>query len=1123
MFRLFRLTSAMALAIAFLPSVVHAQFLGLQSEVHAETDLGTTYRIYAEFATASDECIAVYSVGTAECVANDENDNCIQMGPLILELGVTTAFYQHPAGSNMGSDINPVFFSFFPEMAYDSWLTIGSSSTADEAVANIGMTSDLAEFNAGSGFVMDGLVGGSWYVTPGANPAALAGDDGLVLLGQFTAVDESDGSAGHVSCLFNIQWRNASGVSSNEMAASLNTAGSTTVAGCMDATACNYNSNAVESDASCVYASGCDSCSGEADGSGTVVDGDSDDDGICDGDEVVGCQTPTACNYNASATDAGACLFATGCDECLGSATDGTGTVLDNDADNDGVCDADEITGCQNALACNYNAAATDAGTCTFPTGCETCTGETDGTGTTVANDDDGDGVCNADEVAGCQDSTACNYNAAATDAGEACVYPTGCESCSGATDGSGAVLANDDDGDGVCNADEIAGCQNTLACNYNSAATDAGTCVFATGCDECMGDPSDGTGTVSDLDADDDGVCDADEIIGCQNVLACNYNAAATDAGSCAFALGCNVCQGNTTDGTGTVLDLDADDDGVCDADEVSGCQNPLACNYNAEATDAGEACVLPVGCETCSGATDGTGTTVANDDDGDGVCNADEIVGCQDTSACDYDASATDAGSCTYATGCETCSGETDGTGTTVDNDADDDGVCDADEVADCQDNSACNYNAAATDDGQNCVYASGCDFCSGATDGSGTVVLGDTDGDGICDVDEIPGCQDPVACNYNASATDSDGSCTYEVLGYDCDGNCLFDDDQDGVCDQWETTGCQDATACNYDATATDAGYCVYADAGCDCNGDCLADADGDGVCDEFETAGCTDSAACNYAADATDDNGSCAYAATGYGCDGNCLFDDDQDGVCDQDEVTGCQDATACNYDATATDAGYCVYADAGYDCSGNCLADADGDGVCDAFESAGCADTCACNYDVDATDDDGSCAYPAAYYDCAGVCLNDGDGDGVCDENEIAGCTGPGALNFNPLATDEDGSCLYCEDADNDGACDNETPGCMDASACNYNAAATVSDGSCVYATGCDSCSGATNGTGIVIDGDNDNDGVCDEDEVTGCQVEIACNFNPLATDDDGLCTYSATGFDCDGNCLEDAD
>ena len=28
---------------------------------------------------------------------------------------------------------------------------------------------------------------------------------------------------------------------------------------------------------------------------------------------------------------------------------------VDNDADDDGVCDADEIAGCQDATACNYN------------------------------------------------------------------------------------------------------------------------------------------------------------------------------------------------------------------------------------------------------------------------------------------------------------------------------------------------------------------------------------------------------------------------------------------------------------------------------------------------------------------------------------------------------------------------------------------------------------------------------------------------------------------------------------------------------------------------------------------------------------------------------------------------
>ena len=104
--RLTRLTTVTACAVFFFLSLftssAQAQFLGLQSEVLAETELGTTYRVYAEFASASDECIAVYSVGTSECVENDENNNCIQMGPLLLELGVTTAFFQHPAAGGHG-------------------------------------------------------------------------------------------------------------------------------------------------------------------------------------------------------------------------------------------------------------------------------------------------------------------------------------------------------------------------------------------------------------------------------------------------------------------------------------------------------------------------------------------------------------------------------------------------------------------------------------------------------------------------------------------------------------------------------------------------------------------------------------------------------------------------------------------------------------------------------------------------------------------------------------------------------------------------------------------------------------------------------------------------------------
>ena len=91
-------------------------------------------------------------------------------------------------------------------------------------------------------------------------------------------------------------------------------------------------------------------------------------------------------------------------------------------------------------------------------------------------------------------------------------------------------------------------------------------------------------------------------------------------------------------------------------------------------------------------------------------------------------------------------------------VDNDSDDDGVCDADEVA-LPRLSACNYNAAATDDDSSCVYATGCETCSGETDGTGTIVDNDSDDDGVCDADEVAGCQDASACNYNTAATDDD----------------------------------------------------------------------------------------------------------------------------------------------------------------------------------------------------------------------------------------------------------------------------------------------------------------------------------------------------------------------------
>ena len=53
-------------------------------------------------------------------------------------------------------------------------------------------------------------------------------------------------------------------------------------------------------------------------------------------------------------------------------------------------------------------------------------------------------------------------------------------------------------------------------------------------------------------------------------------------------------------------------------------------------------------------------------------------------------------------------------------------------------------------------------------------------------------------------------------------------------------------------------------------------------------------------------------------------------------------------------------------------------------------------------------------------------------------------------------------------------------------------------------------SGEIDGSGIIVDNDNDDDGVCDIDELEGCTDEIACNYDatPTTDTDNDLCIYS---------------
>jgi hypothetical protein len=188
-------------------------------------------------------------------------------------------------------------------------------------------------------------------------------------------------------------------------------------------------------------------------------------------------------------------------------------------------------------------------------------------------------------------------------------------------------------------------------------------------------------------------------------------------------------------------------------------------------------------------------------------------------------------------------------------------------------------------------------------------------------------------------------------------------------------------------------------------------------------------------------------------------------------------------------------------------------------VCDELEVPGCTDIAACNFDELATDDDGSCTYPEEdYLDCDGNCLNDVDGDGVCDELEVAGCTDMAACNYDEFATDDDGSCTYPEedyldcdgnclnDADGDGVCDElEVAGCTNMDACNYDELATDDDGSCVLVG--DSCDdGDENTINDTIDANCECVG-----EVDGvAEARLAFGLFPNPTT--GEVTLAVTGF-----------
>jgi hypothetical protein len=186
------------------------------------------------------------------------------------------------------------------------------------------------------------------------------------------------------------------------------------------------------------------------------------------------------------------------------------------DADGDGICDDDEVAGCTDACACNYDASATDDNGSCFYDGCSGCTYSTAINFDSTASLEDGSCL-----FEGCTDNEFTSYNPYANESGDAIC-----------TD---VPFNADFNGDGTVQLQDLL----ELLIVFGSYAPDYNGQVWAQeACDITPFDNSvllEGTGFA---EGDAAAACYPGE--GCMYPLALNFDAAATtDGGFCVFS-GC-------------------------------------------------------------------------------------------------------------------------------------------------------------------------------------------------------------------------------------------------------------------------------------------------------------------------------------------------------------------------------------------------------------------------------------------------------------------------------------------------------------------------------------------------------------------------------------------------------
>jgi hypothetical protein len=556
-----------------------------------------------------------------------------------------------------------------------------------------------------------------------------------------------------------------------------------------------------------------------------------------------------------------------------------------------------------------------------------------------------------------------------------------------------------------------------------------------------------------------DDGSCSYGS---CIDPSACNYDSSAIiDDGSCIFITNeCQVCE--FVHNHYELIENDDDLDGICNENDIPGCTNIIACNYDPLATDDDGSCIEANHCSSdCIEAVGGF--AINNDIDGDGICNNDEVLGCTNLAACNFLPSATDDnGLCELPLPGISCNNECieglplvfgggSWTSEAFFN------------IVDCNDNSIISGGGIAIEQFTTCVdlpdnYTIYIEDTYGDGWNGNTLMIGDSvyglysiqGTDTIIDYScIIPGCNNVGACNFQETASEDDGSCVFPAPWRDCSGEFL-DLNENNHADSLDNPGCfeNDPVACNYQSYSLESPFglsihmpdsCIYPPSGYDCDGNCMSDISYVLQMNDSYGDGWNGNKIIIDAVEYTLDNGSQAtqnlcidpdkcynfefvpgFASTEVTWS---IFDQDNNPILDnaatpnllENQTPYFSIDLGPNYQGVAINGSF-----------GNCTL------------VSGCIDSDAINYNEDADVSDNSCTYPI--YGCMNSEAYNYNGDANADDESclFSGCTIEFSTNYNPIATIEDGSCIL------------SIYGCTEPNADNYNPEANTNDATCQY-------------------------------------------------------------------------